>query len=262
MRDAVEDREKDFWNGRIRDREGGVEYHYDLVNTPDLKLARLHHFVLGRLGPLEGREVLDLGSGYGAVSCHMARRGARVTALDISEDSLSQSRAWFQKNGVQDRVQTVAASANALPFPEDRFDFIVGSCILHHLDLDKAVPELRRTLKPGGKAVFVENNGMNPVLSFFRNRVLAPLGLRRGSPDESPMDERKIAVLRRTFPSASLHFPELVFLRLGASFFFNDFGPFRRGLMWMDSALWTCLPFTRRWSYFNVIELTREAAGR
>lgn len=253
----VEGRERTFWDSRADDVHGGVRYYGDLVNTEDAKLISLHRYALDLLGSLEGKRILDCGCGYGALSCHLAKRGAKVTAIDLSASSVSHARGWFRLNGVDDRIETRVGSLHELPFEDASFDFVVGSCILHHLDLRLFGPELRRVLRPGGKAVFVENNAKSRLLMFFRDKVLAALRLRRGSDDESPMDEEKVDRLRAFFPELRLHYPEMVFLRLGASFFFSDHALVRKTLETLDTLIARVFPASASYSYFDVIELDR-----
>ncbi|HAM36492.1 MAG TPA: hypothetical protein DEB40_14645 [Elusimicrobia bacterium] len=251
----LESREQSFWDLRARSSPRGLRYYGDLVHTEDRKLLSLHRHALSLLGDIRGKRILDCGCGYGAISCHLAKRGARVTAMDISAESVAIAREWFELNGVSQNVETHIGSVRRLPFADASFDFIVGSCILHHLDLEHAAPELRRVLKPGGRGVFVENNGASRALMFFRNKVLAPLNLRRGSQDEAPLDTARLAVIRRSFPSLRRHFPEMVFFRLAASFFFNDFGPLRRALEGLDALVVRVLPGARTSSYFSIVEM-------
>ena len=64
----------------------------------------------------------------------LARSGARVTTFDISEASVEAARKRVEANGVENRVEFAVASAEELPFPDGRFDLVVGKAILHHLD--------------------------------------------------------------------------------------------------------------------------------
>ncbi|MBI3549162.1 MAG: class I SAM-dependent methyltransferase [Elusimicrobia bacterium] len=256
----VEVRERQFWDARAQALSRDIRYYGDLVNTNDTKLIALHRYALGLLGDIRGKRILDYGCGYGALSCHLAKRGAEVSAVDISEESLAVSREWFRRNGVEDRVELRRASAHELPYEDGAFDFVVGSCILHHLDARHSGLELARVLKPGGKAVFVENNAGNPLLMFFRDRVLSPLKLRRGSEDESPLDDERLRILTGAFAQVKRHYPEMICLRLAGSFLLKDFGPARRALQSLDDLMLKSAPSTAPWSYFQVVELVKEAA--
>jgi SAM-dependent methyltransferase len=132
----------------------------------------------GGLGP--GKRALELGCGTGVFLEHVARCGASLHGLDLSEDLLEKARARVAglANVVVER-----GNAEASPYPEAHFDAVYGSSILHHLNLDAALAEAHRVTKPGGRVVFAEPNILNPqVLLMFR---LPPLKQRFGvSPDE------------------------------------------------------------------------------
>ncbi len=70
-----------------------------------------------------------------------------------------------------ERVEFVAAAGEQLPLENDRFDVVVGKAILHHLDVALAGAELRRVLRPGGRAAFAEPLGTNPLLTFARDHL-------------------------------------------------------------------------------------------
>jgi SAM-dependent methyltransferase len=132
----------------------------------------------GGLAP--GRRALELGCGTGVFLEKVARSGATLHGIDLSEDLLGKARVRLAAlpNVVLDR-----GNAEALPYPESHFDAVYGSSVLHHLDLDAALLEAHRVLKPGGRIVFAEPNILNPqVLLMFR---FGPLKERFGvSPDE------------------------------------------------------------------------------
>ncbi|MFO0968670.1 MAG: methyltransferase domain-containing protein [Gemmataceae bacterium] len=149
------------------------------------------------LGDVAGRTVLDCGCGHGMASVVLARRGARVIGCDLSSGYLTEARRRGEANGV--RVAWLKADAERLPFADGAFDRIWGNAILHHLDMDMAGAELRRLLKPGGRAVFCEPWGENPLLRLARARLPYP-GKER-TVDEQPLRGADLAVLRRYFPS-------------------------------------------------------------
>ncbi|WP_055565427.1 bifunctional 2-polyprenyl-6-hydroxyphenol methylase/3-demethylubiquinol 3-O-methyltransferase UbiG [Streptomyces atriruber] len=97
--------------------------------------------------------VLDLGCGGGLLSEGLARRGYRVTGIDISEPSLAVARAHAARHGVE--VEYRSGSAYALPCPDASFDAVTASDIFEHLDdLEQALAEIHRVLKPGGTVLF------------------------------------------------------------------------------------------------------------
>jgi len=132
----------------------------------------------GGLGP--GKRALEIGCGTGVFLERVARCGAALHGLDLSDELLEKARARVAglANVVLDR-----GNAEATPYPGAHFDAVYGSSILHHLSLDAALAEARRVLKPGGRLVFAEPNIVNPqVLLMFR---FGPLKERFGvSPDE------------------------------------------------------------------------------
>jgi SAM-dependent methyltransferase len=127
-------------------------------------------FALRALGDLCGRRVLDLGCGYGETTGWLALQGARVAAVDISPRMVDVSRRLVERLGVAERVTFHVAPGEQLPFGDGSFDAAFGHDVLHHLDLERARDEIRRVVVPGGRAVFVEPLGHNPLLNLFRER--------------------------------------------------------------------------------------------
>jgi ubiquinone/menaquinone biosynthesis C-methylase UbiE len=130
-----------------------------------------------------GKIVLDYGCGPGYLTKYLFDHGAlQVTGIDVSEGEIEQARESVDSEGFADRSRFLVADAHATGFPDDSFDLIVGSSILHHLDLRIALEELRRILRPGGRAVFLEPLWHNPLLRL--GRALTPTAR---TPDEHPL---------------------------------------------------------------------------
>jgi len=149
-----------------------------------------------RLGEVAGRRVLDYGCGHGMAAVVLARRGARVTAFDLSSGYLAEARARAAANGVA--VAFAQADAERLPFADAAFDCVWGNAVLHHLDIPTAAAELRRVLRPGGRAVFCEPWGENPLLRWARHRL--PYAGKQRTADEEPLRRQHVEQLRAVFP--------------------------------------------------------------
>jgi ubiquinone/menaquinone biosynthesis C-methylase UbiE len=109
--------------------------------------------------------VLELGCGTGYFTKEIAKTGAHVVAIDISEDLIN-----IAKKEVKDgNVEFIIENAYATKFANDSFDAVVGSSVLHHLDIDKAFIEMYRLLKPGGMMLFTEPNMLNPQIALQKN---------------------------------------------------------------------------------------------
>ncbi|MGW4476445.1 class I SAM-dependent methyltransferase [Nonomuraea sp. NPDC004354] len=99
-------------------------------------------------GDVTGRRILDAGCGSGPLFAELRDRGAIVTGVDASAGMLEQAR---QRLGADADLRVVDLAA-PLPFPDEAFDDVVASLVLHYLeDWEPTLAELRRVLKPGGR---------------------------------------------------------------------------------------------------------------
>lgn len=101
-------------------------------------------------GAVSGRRILDAGCGSGPLFAELRARGAEVTGIDSSSGMLEQAR---RRLG-DDADLRLADLAEPLPFPDNTFDDVVASLVLHYLeDWGPTLAELRRVLVPGGRLV-------------------------------------------------------------------------------------------------------------
>ena len=140
------------------------------------------------LGDVNGKTILEYGCGDGENTAVLADRGAKVIALDISDELLDIARTRLEVNGC-DGVAFLVASAHALPLPDESIDIIFGMAILHHLDLDLASSEVWRVLKNGGRGIFEEPLRNSKLVD--RVRKIFPVRA-DVSPFEHPLTEQEI----------------------------------------------------------------------
>jgi SAM-dependent methyltransferase len=167
------------------------------------------------LGALEGQKVLDFGCGMGEESTYFAKLGAHVTAIDISPVGIQIARKRAEYNGVIERVETVLADATRTPFADDTFDLVHGLGILHHVGLAPGLSEVRRVLKPGGSAVFLEPLGDVPFVesckSWLHRRLQWRLELTKVTDDERNLRLHDIRKCTRQFKSSALYYFRLLY---------------------------------------------------
>jgi len=143
-----------------------------------LRLARRARLLGSHLRP--GMRVLELGCGGGYFTRELARSRADIVAVDVSPELLEMAKANCSAPNVCYEIQ----DAHALSYPDTVFDSVVGSSILHHLEVAVALREIYRVLKPGGTIWFTEPNMLNPQIAIQKNVpwVKRKLG---DSPDET-----------------------------------------------------------------------------
>ncbi len=113
-------------------------------------------FSVNKAEPLPGR-VLDIGTGRGFTAVELARRGAGVTTIDMSEEMLKSAHLYAVDAGVADKIEFHLADGGDLPFEEGSFEAVIMINVLHHLeDSDAVLPEIARVLMSGGRLVVAD----------------------------------------------------------------------------------------------------------
>ena len=112
---------------------------------------------VGALGDVTGKDVIELGCGTAYFGAWLARRGARVTGVDITPAQLETARRCEAKFGLG--MQFIEANAEEVPLPDAGFDLGLseyGASIW--CDPYRWIPEAARLLRPGGELVFLRNS--------------------------------------------------------------------------------------------------------
>lgn len=192
MDTAIQDREKQFYDEewkkiKVREIRGRV--------------------VIPEIPTLAGKRVLVCSCGTGIEAVQAALEGADVYAFDISETAAHNACAMAEYNKVQMQVEVM--DFHHLTYPDNFFDIVYGSAILHHIDCDVVGRQIHRVLKPGGVAYFLENSDRNVLLRWVRRLVFGKPGgyqrqkflffRRNGTTDEYPLTEEEVAMLQRIF---------------------------------------------------------------
>ena len=169
---------KEIQHGRFLAEHGAGEIWNWESPAGKLRWARRVKMLSRHLRP--GMSVLELGCGTGYFTRELACSGANIVAVDVSPDLLEIAKANSSAPNVRYEIQ----NAYELSYPDAVFDSVVGSSVLHHLEIQEAIREIYRVLKPSGTIYFTEPNMLNPQIAIQKNVpwVKRKLG---DSPDET-----------------------------------------------------------------------------
>ncbi len=124
--------------------------------------------IVRRLGVPPGAALLDAGCGYCLHAARYARRGLEVTGVDFSASALQAARRNLDRNGLAGHVTLVEGDLLGLPFADAQFDVVSCWGVLMHIpEVERALSELVRVLKPGGRLVLMENNADSLHVKLF-----------------------------------------------------------------------------------------------
>ncbi|PIR02110.1 MAG: hypothetical protein COY73_01905 [Candidatus Nealsonbacteria bacterium CG_4_10_14_0_8_um_filter_37_14] len=114
------------------------------------------------------KQVLDYGCGNGIHSVFLAKSGAKVVGIDLSEPSLQIARERAEREGLTGKTEFLKMDCEKMEFPNDFFDIVFDGGTFSSLDFKKAFPELARILKPAGFLIGIETLGHNPLTNLKR----------------------------------------------------------------------------------------------
>jgi ubiquinone/menaquinone biosynthesis C-methylase UbiE len=141
-------------------------------------VGRIHEKLLDRADIRRGQRVLEIGCGTGNVLTALGRRRLDVEATGIDPDPGALKRARRKAARKKLPIEYQRAYAGALPLPDDSFDRVLSSLMLHHLDDQeraRALREARRVLRPGGELHIVDLGGGGKRHGSVPEQILAAL---------------------------------------------------------------------------------------
>jgi ubiquinone/menaquinone biosynthesis C-methylase UbiE len=171
MNSSVKTSVQNYWDAspcgtKFAAAEPGTPAFFQEVESHRYRLEP-HILELAPFQDARGKNVLEIGSGLGTDGVQFAKAGAYYSALDLSPKSLNMARKNFGWRGLSGNFQ-VGDSEN-IPFADGSFDFVYSHGVIHHTpNMQAAVNEIHRVLKPGGKAVIMvyHKNSLNYYLGI------------------------------------------------------------------------------------------------
>jgi SAM-dependent methyltransferase len=171
---------REYW----QDRPLGTQYVTDsdiVPGTPEFfehvrpwmnpyKFPELMPRIEAEAALLRGGHLLEIGCGMGFDSAEFLERGVRVTATDLTPAAVELARSHFETRGLEPedvRVENVID----LRFDDNSFDAVWANGVIHHTgDSRRAMSEIRRVLKPGGRAI-ISNFYRRPSWMLLLSRL-------------------------------------------------------------------------------------------
>ena len=205
------------------------------------------------LGDISGKQVLDLGCGSGENAPVLARLGAKVYSMDISEQLVNLAKRRLTVNGNPGDVNLIVGSAYDIPLPDESIDVVFGMAILHHLELPLAAREVKRVLRKKGRAIFQEPVRNSKFIRFARS--LIPYRSPDTSPFERPLTDQELAQFAEGFRSYTRKAFSLPHVSLT---WILPFAPQHEAFLYrLDRALLRRFPSLRYYASVRVIEMVK-----
>ncbi|MCM3496404.1 class I SAM-dependent methyltransferase [Paenibacillus lactis] len=136
------DRQKRVWD-QLWTQE--VSYHWDSLSQT------IYDKILGVIGEIRNKRILEAGSGTGKISLRLASEGAEVTLADYSEQAIYQSRNAFLKDHIPGTF--VVSDIRNLQLPDQHFHLVWNAGVLEHFQMEdriRMLKEMKRVTAPGG----------------------------------------------------------------------------------------------------------------
>ena len=198
------------------------------------------------LSECENKRVLEYGCGAGSYAFSLAQHGAHVTGIDISEEAIEAAQQEASAQGLDIRFRVM--DAHKMEFEDDSFDIVCGTAILHHLDLEKALLELKRVLKKDGQALFHEPMGHNPAINLYR-KLTPDLRVE----DEHPLTYKDVKNIKKHFKKADFNYFSLFSLCVIPFRRMRIFGFLLKIADFADKILFKIVPFLKLMAWQVII---------
>ncbi|MDQ2922615.1 MAG: class I SAM-dependent methyltransferase [Acidobacteriota bacterium] len=152
----LKERVRAFWQAnpcgvKFAEAAPGTRHFYELVEAHRYT-SEWHIPIAAGFENSRGLKVLEIGCGLGTDGAQFAEAGADYTGVDLTDAAVELARKRFELFDLPGKFQT--ADAESLDFGDESFDLVYSHGVLHHTpDTGKAMQEIHRVLRPGGRAI-------------------------------------------------------------------------------------------------------------
>jgi SAM-dependent methyltransferase len=230
-----------------------IDYHDEYVSTKQIRTFESNFYsqtarnledtlIFNFLGDLHTKKVLFYGSGaHFSMLNKLCQKGAFVTAIDISPNTVKSMNQAISNSDLQADALALVMDCESLDFENDIFDVVLARSIIHHLDTDLSLKQIKRVLKPNGKFVALEPLGTNWAINLYRK--ITPHSRTTG---EHPLKKEDLRQIEYYFPTSHFNFLYCLTIMsyfqkliIGEQHFESTF----KALNWIDQKLLMSIPF-------------------
>ena len=185
---AVIEREREYHNARFSEevRTAQSKYYFAIRDCDEEYERLLMEYAAGAV-------VLDYGCALGDWALKVAPVAKEVHGIDISDVAIESAKQQAAELGLTN-THFAAKDAHETGFADNAFDLVFGIGIIHHLDTRRALSEIARVLKPGGRAIFREPLAGNVLIDLYRSMTPSARTV-----DEHPLTKADLLLAREFF---------------------------------------------------------------
>ena len=201
----LKERVRAFWQAnpcgvKFADAAPGTRHFYELVEAHRYT-KEWHIPIAADFQSARGLKVLEIGCGLGTDGAQYAEAGADYTGVDLTDAAVDLARKRFELFDLPGKFQT--ADAERLDFADESFDLVYSHGVLHHTpETQKAIDEVHRVLRPGGRAVVMlyhrDSYNYRINISILRRVGARLLNSEAGSEAGPSADRRTVGLLETT----------------------------------------------------------------
>jgi ubiquinone/menaquinone biosynthesis C-methylase UbiE len=211
-KNIVLDREEIFhdnWADSINIDDVIVDELFEASTSPENRI------IIKKIGDIKDKKILELGCGAGEASVYFAKKGAKVTAIDISKGMLEVVHKVAQKHKVS--LSTKQSYSDNIDCADETFDIVYASNLLHHVNILDTLKEVTRVLKKGGLFVSWDPIAHNPMINIYRR-----MATNVRTADEHPIKMKQLKLFSKYFSNIETEVTWLFTLWIFVKFYFID----------------------------------------
>jgi ubiquinone/menaquinone biosynthesis C-methylase UbiE len=204
----------------------------------------------------KNKKVLDFGCGIGMHLIPLAKIAGQTIGIDLSEESVNIALRRIDDENLTSKATAIIMDCEKLRFNNNSFDVVFDGGTFSSLDLDKALIEIKRVLKPGGILVGIETFGHNPLTNIKR-KFNKTSGRRTSWASEHIFNNSGLAKASAFFKVKEMNYFHLV---SWAAFPFVKYswgGKFLKIMEGIDKNLINIFPFFKKYSFKIVFVLQK-----